>query len=695
MTMSATSEIAIASDLMQSACKVIVEFPDLSSAPATTMPPLRTTEGAENMMLGTRVEDFLANPAIVDWLVQTVESWPKQYLPIFLQCSRLLAFILQGFGVRADSGLEGTFALATKDQQTFELMMALAQVDREAKDIGSSNPSDEKLDPLGFKSAVMQELLRRRIAHGAPFATTLTTLLGQDALLWLTAESHDGPGKIQPHEFSRSGWHKIWEIETQIEIEKELILIPNEYQDIAKAIVATSWTLVALANLVRPEIFLGEYTSHLVSIREGGRYTVTSGPSSHTLVSFQRTSMLIMLDILHKGLNTPLMSAVDLMWIAASLVKVEDIKSGLTPPGMIEPEVFQTFLSHRGRDAKLALSEAVNSLHATHGMFLDCLTLPHGTVNRYFVFSSLARSRHVVIVETVNFSESDWCRKEAWFADAMRSADLVNVERMTLEQVLEHIGSAGPLSKRHRGSSNLTYPITQRILKDIDYWARSPNLYSLKKSVHSVETLLALKTLLEGTVDADDPTRIHSLGEAVRNLFSRIATQIPKEGQIDLWASALQLGLAAFAITSNARSKDGVRRGVDNLNATIGGFIKLNLHFDKNFQNRSSDYLALITAASFLALTDGKVDPRIAHAINSVLCGVALLRDGILLLDVRPRGPLRNFHLQLIALLIKNNIGTVAIIQNFDDEVHSGTVDDLPLELLPCVTLYPGMSLQL
>ena len=36
--------------------------------------------------------------------------------------------------------------------------------------------------------------------------------------------------------------------------------------------------------------------------------------------------------------------------------------------------------------------------------------------------------------------------------------------------------------------------------------------------------------------------------------------------------------------------------------------------------------------------------------------------------------------------------GGVGIVQNAWDEVHQGEADGMPLEVLPCVTMHPGME---
>jgi len=71
---------------------------------------------------------------------------------------------------------------------------------------------------------------------------------------------------------------------------------------------------------------------------------------------------------------------------------------------------------------------------------------------------------------------------------------------------------------------------------------------------------------------------------------------------------------------------------------------------------------------------------------------VAVLRDGVLLLDVRGKGPRRDLNLKLLLALVTHNIGSVGMIQTSTDMVHELAIDGRSLSILPCVTLHPGME---
>ncbi len=681
------SDLAFVADLMRSAVKVMAEFPADFVPPDTEMPQI---SDPGRLTGGNSVDEFLSDRQIQTWLYGIIDTWPKKFMPIFLQSSGILAQILAMFGSNRGGGMMDILALGGGDLKTLELMMALGQLDAEMAALKKDKDSEES-DPMGLRQALMNELLRRSAAHRAPFARMLTTLLGQDALLWLLADSADGVGKMQPHEFSRTGWRDIWLIENQVVIEQELLDLGPQVEYLAKIVVALSWTLTGLASFISPEVFFGERAPHLSSER-GGQYTVSVGTGTHTLVTFQPSEMLPLVRILADGLVNPLLSAADLMWIGAGLARVREVRSGMGESVRKVEEGFDIFLSHRGRDAKQPLSQAVQALQPTHGVFLDCLTLPRGVINRSFVYGSLARSERVLIVETENFNESEWCRKEAWFADAMARHGLASVERMTLPDAAARVAKDGPPSTRQRASHEFRYPIAPRVLSDIDYWARAPNLHSLKGAGYTTDSLAPLQAALEHPARPDDSAWVISMGEAVAETLSRVVTEAPDAEPFDLWATALQFSLAAFGSTSTARSKMEVRRGVDHLNAVLKSFVASDLHRDPVFRVQTSGHLALLAAAAAIVLAGFELDPRITPAIRIVLSDTAGLRDGLLLLDVREPGVKRDFRLRLIAILAKGNLGSVGIVQDAADEVHQGRVDEFPLEVLPCVTLYPGMD---
>lgn len=624
------------------------------------------------------LQGMLSDPAVRTWLRDQVGALPESLPVAFLETSSILALILAAFDT--DGPVHNPLTLFAVDEEAVSIAMTLAQIEERAE----RDRVDDALATL-----LTDELRRREIAHRTPFARTVTTLLGSDALLWLTATSQEGSGKLQLHEFSRVNWYRIWEIENQVAIERELIGLSGSVEPLAKAVVALCWTLVALASLVPDAMFLGEYASHLVSQRSRtGSYTMGKGKGSYVLVSFSKPQIVSLIDLLQVAIINPLMSAADLMWIGAAMVQDRSVSVRHVEPARVVHQGFDLFLSHRGRDAKRQLVSYLRGLPESRSVFLDCLTMPHGVVNRDFVFGSLARSKQVIIVNTDNYNSSEWCQKERWFAQALADQNRLNVTYCKVDEVLDVLRKANEGELRYPSDVGHKYPILPRVLTDVDYWARKPNFHSLKESGHPVDALLPIQAALGLTGRPSS----QEIGEGVRQTFFNVLASNPDAVPFDLWAAALQYAVAAFGISAQARSKDEVRRGIDQLVAVAQAVTEMGLHLTPTFRENGSAYLSLLAAAVTIQLSGFKRELPMAATISAAVAGAAVLHDGILLLDARPAGEKRDFRLRLVAEMVKANIGSVGIVQDAADEVHQTYVGDLPVEVLPCVTLHSGMN---
>ncbi|HSE16449.1 MAG TPA: toll/interleukin-1 receptor domain-containing protein [Pyrinomonadaceae bacterium] len=682
--MSDNHGLEVVNDLLHDAIYVMEEFP-VDYVPPESALPVKSSAGIGKE--SSSVQDILSQPDVQSWYEKLASDWPSEFIPIFIQSSSVIAQILDGFGVNQDPVRLEMAAFA--NPRVFDLLMTLAQMEKEAK----ASDSGEDKDPLAMKAVLYKEIQRLQVSHGAPFVSTLTTLLGDDALLWLTAASRDGFGKLQPFEFSRTGWSNLWNIDNQIEIEKELLRIHPGSQDYAKMVVALSWTLVAMASFIPAAVFAGETIPHLSSWRESTsdqQFTISVGVSNHTLLSFHTTAMLRMIRVIAKGMKNPLISAADLMWIGAALAEVREVRAGHGPATEVSYERFDLFLSHRGRDAKQVLAQAVQSRPESTRIFLDCLTLPRGIINRSFIYGSLARSDRVLIVETDNFQESEWCRKEAWFADAMASCGVVSAERVTLAKASVEVAQSLPAQVNQSSREELEYEIASRVLSDIDYWARAPNRHSLTQLGHSTKSLERLDRVVKHVPEDESSKR--TLAGAIAETLTNVVAESPDAQPVDLWAAALQLVVAAFAGNSKTRSKMEVRRGIDRLNNALNAFVAAKLHQDPVFIRNAQAYLALLPAALVLRLANFNIDQRIVPVVQATITGAAQFARGLLLLDVRTPGKVRDFRLRLAAVLVQDNLGSIGIVQDAADQVHQDTVDGLPLEILPCVTMYPDMK---
>jgi hypothetical protein len=651
-------------------------------------PPPKIEEQKASFIHARNITEVLRDPAVGDWIKKASDGIPGGLGNLFFQSTSIMAQILEMFGAVERARLPmGVFPTDLMNRRVMNLLSTWGQLGREVEK--SEAGGDD--DPMGMRNAIMQEILRDQMSGRVPFGRTLTTLLGPDALLWLTSDSQSGHRKLQAHEFMRTNWRNLWWIETQVEIEKELLSAPREAGYLAKSIVALSWTAVALASCFPPQLFLGEALPHLSSEREG-QYTVSVGLGTHTIVEFNISAWPAMLRILAAGLLEPLLNAADMMWIGAALARVRTVASGLGVAANVAEEQFALFLSHRGRDSKLQLSAEVRKLPSNHGVFLDCLTLPHGVINRWFIYGALARTETTVVVETPNYDESDWCRKELWFADALAKHRLTRLERLSVMNALQSVHQSGEQSSRRPGDLGLRYPILSRILKDIDYWARKPNLHSLKESGYTGGELDSIQELLQADERPDEPDWVASLGSIVATTLANVVRTSPDASVFDLWAAALQLSVGAFACTSTGRSKMAVRAGVDQLNTMLRSFVEEKLHLDPVFHAAPEGHLALLAAACAVDLAGFRLDVRFTSAVIAALQGCAGFTDGVLLLDVREGGITRDYRIRLAALMVRHNFGSVGIVQDASDPVHNTRSGDLPLEVLPCVTLYPGMD---
>jgi hypothetical protein len=182
------------------------------------------------------------------------------------------------------------------------------------------------------------------------------------------------------------------------------------------------------------------------------------------------------------------------------------------------------------------------------------------------------------------------------------------------------------------------------------------------------------------------------LGTTIAKMLERVTEEAPKGNPRALWTTAAQYAVAAFTLSSHGRSKLSVRDGIDDLDAAINSVADSQLAMNPIFTSQPAPHLGLIAGAAAIAIAGFELDARFFPVIQQVIGDTARVHGGVLLLDARERGPVRDFRLRLVATLVHQNLGSVGIIQNADDQVHQRRVDDMPLETLPCVTLYPDMD---
>jgi hypothetical protein len=103
-------------------------------------------------------------------------------------------------------------------------------------------------------------------------------------------------------------------------------------------------------------------------------------------------------------------------------------------------------------------------------------------VNRGFIYSSLAQSEQIILVQTATYSGSDWYRKEAWFADVLTANGLAHTERITLPAAMDRIAEKGNASHRQRSGRNFRYGTANVSRQLIWPCSRLPQHYSSRSS---------------------------------------------------------------------------------------------------------------------------------------------------------------------------------------------------------------------
>lgn len=556
------------------------------------------------------------------------------------------------------------------------------------------------------------------LSYDVPYAKTVTTLLGPRVFNQLLTPGPDGLHQLQPHELSRANWYLLWQMRHQIRLEHELRRMGDLCPQESKLLVAAAWTMAALATHMHPSAFVTEGQIHLSAIT-GGSMTVSIGRGTETIAEPWPSSVRLAVKVLREAVESETVDACDMMWVAAGVARIKAHSSGWSEP---EGDSYEhmVFLSHRGSDVKKALAQLILQLGVPQEVFLDCLSLPRGLVNRHFVFRSLARSGVVLVVDSPHFNESAWCRKEAWVAEALaRHGHLHLSWAAGYEGALPYIKLAAEVGEpddadaaRENGHAREgdddeeefdTSWVCNRILNDIDYWARTPNLYSAKEKGLPVDFFEPMLTWLRA--ECDNPTRyadalrvsllahVHALLSDLTAVAKRLKSE-PEgpRGVSDLYASAAQLVVAALSLRTRPYSKMETRRRIVALNRVVAEIIYLVGNDSEAIAERLPDYLLLAAGATALDLA-GDDRYELPHlGLNQLVSGVAICRDGLLLLDVRRPETGRDFILRLVLLMVAHDLGSVGVLQDGGAPVHQTVIEGTSLEVLPCVTLYEGME---
>jgi hypothetical protein len=669
-------------DLLKESLAVMQSFPQ-----GYTPQPLKKSGLRSDASFVSRGARF-TDPKIGEEIQRIINRWPKPMTNAFLRSSAYLGSILHTFGKHMLSGItDGEVIQAgVSDPEIMNLMMNFAQLKKESDKAASSAENPEADSDLNFDAmpdTLWHEIERRILGLRIPYSKTITTLLGPNALVWLSAESSAGVNRIQPQEFSRFNLYRLQNIGDQIQIETELLQRPEGDYELSKIVVALCWNMVALSAFMEPEIFLGEQEMYISSIRETNRETnlaFSQGEKTMNLHSFSTPSVTNVISVLSEALLEPQIDCCDMMWMATGLAR-QTIKN--ENELRVTSTDFNYFLSHRGKDSKKVLADKMLEKTELHDVFLDCLSLPKGVINRKFVFDSLGHSRTILIIDSPAFNDSVWCRKELWFTKQMSRIGEAKFEMTTLPgamHVIENIRESAPPKIRKKG-----YPITPRILRDIDNFGRQPNKYSLEELKYSTDYLRDIEDLMT----SNQQHRIGKTNQVISNLFNGLTKDGWKFEPIAKWSTAMQYAIAAMATMEITESKMEVRRGIDKMNVILTSMSSVN---DSYLQKHGARHLFMLGIAITLDLTKYEMNPLMTKELTPALEGAAVIRNGILLLNVMNEGEQRDMHIRLLKHFTKAGVGSVGIVQSATDLVHQMIIDGEPLEILPCVTLYPGME---
>lgn len=562
-------------------------------------------------------------------------------------------------------------------------------------------PQEEVLfaDESGISTIGADDLAAR--TYPIPYVQTVTALLGRDAPRCLLMQSREGYGKIQPHEFSRGGWYKLLQMRSQLRIEYELRQMTAYDPIAAKVVVAAAWTLAAFGAHIHPAVFTLEGSMHL-SAFSAGTFTTSVGRGTETIAQFWPSSVRNVVRFLREALTCDELDACDLMWLGSGLARVGTHSAGWGESETGGPDA-RLFLSHRGRDVKKDLTEAVLNCPDREAVFLDCLSLPRGLINRHFVFRNLARACGVVIVDSPNFRESAWCRKEAWTADTLAKLGLAKVRRcptaQAVPEVLNEIARTAPTAEPPREAGWLT----NRVLNDVDYHARGPNLYSAREAGQPITAVEPMVKWLKEQASSEPSRnelvpRVREMFDAVEGHLATWLSQLPPEKQtarsgVDMWAAAVQLTIGALSLRTGTYFKMETRRFLLAANRLTAEVLCWLPQSNANAAIQRRQWLLLVAGAAALDLAAEDRPAVFALGLPELIGDFAICREGMLLLDVRQEAPDRDDRLRRLLRLVVNDLGSVGVLQNGQEPVHNRVIDGVCLDILPCVTLYPSMEL--
>ena len=664
-------------ELMDEALEALAAFPT-DFVPKSSLVPELTPLDDEEGLAG--VDRLLSKPGAWEKLDAIQGKLPDKFFNAFSSCTLSLGQGLARFGPPVHEYVDDLTALmyCIRKPDLFPAVSHLLE-----------SPGGDR------QRAIIRHFKNFMRIQTTPFSKTITTFLGEFSLGWYASPSETGIPRLQLHEFSRDGWASLDRIRDQMLIEEELgelqAVVPTE----AKLAVALCWTISGLASFVDEVIFLGEHQPRVSSLRET-QVTVSYGRVTREMQPFECNSMRRVIQFCQNALKEPEITACDMMWMATGIASRPVIHIGHQEYRRPQQR-FSTFLSHRGCDSKAELAAHIQS-DIPEGMttraFLDCLCMPKRMINRKFVFESLASSEQVLIVESPNFTASEWCRKEVWFAEQLQSLAGKSVSRGDLKTA---IAKGVILEAFQKETSVKVRPwlVSRCVLNDQHAASRAPNLRTLSADNRYTALVRSLEQLhpdlAKGFVAISSETRDRLFAHLPRWTTADDIADWTLD-QKNTWAVVCQHVLSIMTPLVTAASKEAVWNVVDRIIKTIEDICCLSrIAAHESFHDHLENYLSVISAAGAFDLWYDSTGYISEELISSLVGGVAIVHDHTILLDVRsPRE--RDLKLRLAVALIFHDLGGFGIIQNAHDPVHNQVIDSQDLSVLPCVTVHPGME---
>jgi hypothetical protein len=667
----------------------------MKAFPAAYIP---SSEVPSEFDIYTSMDVLLRRREVTTKLQDIVAEWPDELYPSFVQASLLVPLLLTQLDWKNEWHFDEQTArhFSARIPTINALYLARNQAGRSPQAVKYQPRIGHPLPPPNFselyRNSLWNEMERRALGYVTPVQKTITTLLGPNALRMFVRPSAKGFANLQPQELSRVCWSNLDRVYDQIAIEYELQNFDRVNGQATKSIVAICWTLVALASFMQAAIFLSEGDAFVRTVGiEPLSVTISEGRRSHALWTFTPQSMIYVTEVILKALDAAEITSNDLMWMANGLADrctVIDALGKEVPAS--KAHKYKFFLSHRGKDAKRVLAGTLLAAKGSSGVFLDCLALPKSKTNMRFLFDSLAGAEMTIIVDTPDYHSSPWCRKEEWFAEALSALGCIQIERLSLEDAVSRLDNADLTDHVvHLNADERPHPIGYCITQDIDHPMYEPNIVTLERLGADLACFDAVDNLWGS---ATGPLTAKAISNAVLELFQRVVQTAPEGDPVALWVTALKYAVALLAQDAKGRSPTDIRRCVDQMIRALEFLRVMKGARDVEFKKHATSYLALIASAALIDMAGEHLALHLYEPINIVLEPVCIVRQGVLLFDMRHPGQRRNFQLQFLSSMLYNNVSGIGIIQNADNPVHNFESDGMSLSVLPCVTLYPGME---